>query len=41
MYPKMWEASGLPIRELVIRLINLAIERRDARRRLSTTVPEP
>jgi D-alanine-D-alanine ligase len=41
MYPKMWEASGLPMRELVIRLINLAIERRDARRRLSTTVPEP
>jgi D-alanine-D-alanine ligase len=39
MYPKMWEASGLPMRELVIRLINLAIERRDARRRLSTTVP--
>jgi D-alanine-D-alanine ligase len=41
MYPKMWEASGVPVRELVNRLINLAIERCDARRRLSTTVPVP
>jgi len=41
MYPKMWEASGVPVSELVNRLINLAIERRDARRRLSTTVPVP
>src|SRR4051812_40187293 len=29
MYPKMWEASGVPVSELVNRLINLAIERRD------------
>jgi D-alanine-D-alanine ligase len=36
MYPKMWEASGLPPRELVTRLIELAIERRDARRALVT-----
>ena len=41
MYPKMWEASGVPVSELVNRLINLATERRDARRRLSTTVPVP
>ncbi|HET6146818.1 MAG TPA: D-alanine--D-alanine ligase family protein [Polyangia bacterium] len=41
MYPKMWEASGIPIRDLVNRLINLAIERRDARRCLCTTVPGP
>jgi D-alanine-D-alanine ligase len=27
MYPKMWEASGLPYRELVSRLIDLALER--------------
>jgi D-alanine-D-alanine ligase len=39
MYPKMWEASGLSARELVSRLIDLAIERRDARRRLSTSLP--
>jgi D-alanine-D-alanine ligase len=38
MYPKMWEASGLPQRDLVTKLIELAIERRDARRALSTNV---
>jgi D-alanine-D-alanine ligase len=38
MYPKMWEASGLPLRELITTLIELAIERRDARRALSTNV---
>jgi D-alanine-D-alanine ligase len=36
MYPKMWEASGVPIQELVSRLIDLAIERRASRRALST-----
>jgi D-alanine-D-alanine ligase len=41
MYPKMWEASGLPLRELVTKLIELAIERRDARRALSTNVSPP
>jgi D-alanine-D-alanine ligase len=34
MYPKLWEASGLPGRALVTRLIELALERRAARRRL-------
>ena len=38
MYPKMWEASGLSPRALVTRLIELAIERRDARRALATTM---
>jgi D-alanine-D-alanine ligase len=36
MYPKMWEASGVPIKELVSRLIDLAVERRAARRALKT-----
>jgi D-alanine-D-alanine ligase len=36
MYPKLWEASGVPIKELVSRLIDLAIERRAARRALKT-----
>jgi D-alanine-D-alanine ligase len=36
MYPKMWEASGLPPSALITRLIELAIERRDARRALRT-----
>ncbi len=38
MYPKMWEASGLPATALVSRLIELAIERRTARRALKTSV---
>jgi D-alanine-D-alanine ligase len=37
MYPKLWEASGLPVKDLVSRLIDLAIERRTARRALKTT----
>ncbi len=37
MYPKMWEASGFPPKALVSRLIDLAIQRRDARRALKTT----
>ena len=38
MYPKMWEAAGLSIQELVTKLIDLAIERRQARRGLKTSV---
>ena len=38
MYPKMWEASGLPGKALVSRLIDLAIERRRQRRALKTTI---
>jgi D-alanine-D-alanine ligase len=38
MYPKMWEASGVPIKELVSRLIDLAVERRAARRALKTQI---
>jgi D-alanine-D-alanine ligase len=38
MYPKMWEASGVPIKELVSRLIDLAVERRRARRALKTQI---
>jgi D-alanine-D-alanine ligase len=41
MYPKMWEASGLAPTALVTRLIELAIERRDARRALATNVTHP
>jgi D-alanine-D-alanine ligase len=28
MYPKLWEASGVPYKELITRLIELAMERR-------------
>jgi D-alanine-D-alanine ligase len=38
MYPKMWEASGLPQKELLTRLIELALERRNARKALKTGV---
>ncbi|HEY0712084.1 MAG TPA: D-alanine--D-alanine ligase, partial [Polyangia bacterium] len=38
MYPKMWEASGVPPQALITRLIELAIERRRIRRGLSTNV---
>jgi D-alanine-D-alanine ligase len=37
MYPKMWEASGLSPTELITRLIDLAIERRNLRRSLKTS----
>ena len=32
MYPKMWEASGLPYAKLIDRLIELAMERHRAKR---------
>ena len=38
MYPKLWQASGVPITELVSRLLDLAIERRAARRALKTQI---
>ena len=33
MYPKLWEASGIPYAELVDRLIGLALERKAERDR--------
>jgi len=38
MYPKLWEASGIPIRKLLDRLIELAIERFKKEQKLKTTV---
>jgi D-alanine-D-alanine ligase len=37
MYPKLWEASGIPYSKLVDRLIELALERHKAERSLKTT----
>ncbi|HYL35463.1 MAG TPA: D-alanine--D-alanine ligase family protein [Bryobacteraceae bacterium] len=34
MYPKMWEHSGLPMPKLIDRLIDLAVERHAAKKRL-------
>ena len=40
MYPKLWEASGIPYSELIDRLIELAIERhRDKTRNLTSYQP--
>ncbi len=38
MYPKLWEASGLPYGALVERLIGLALERHAQENRLKTTL---
>ncbi|WP_437863102.1 D-alanine--D-alanine ligase family protein [Sorangium sp. So ce363] len=37
MYPKLWEASGIPARELIERLIGLALERGARKARLRTS----
>ena len=37
MYPKLWEASGVPYTELIHRLIDLALERHQQRSRLKRT----
>ncbi|MBM3225846.1 MAG: D-alanine--D-alanine ligase [Candidatus Tectomicrobia bacterium] len=37
MYPKLWEASGLPYAQLIDRLVQLALERHHDRRRSRTT----
>ena len=34
MYPKLWEISGIPFAELVTRLLELALERHEGRRKL-------
>ena len=39
MYPKMWEASGLPLPKLLDELIRLALERQERRARLSHEPP--
>lgn len=38
MYPKMWEASGLPYPRLLDRLIELAFERHAQKQRLKTSI---
>ena len=34
MYPKLWEATGVPYRELLSRLIDLAVARHERKRKL-------
>lgn len=38
MYPKLWEATGLPIEALVDRLVQIAVERHAARQRLDSGI---
>jgi D-alanine-D-alanine ligase len=38
MYPKLWEASGLPYSALIDRLIELALERHGEKQRLRTSI---
>jgi D-alanine-D-alanine ligase len=40
MYPKLWEASGLPLPKLLDELIRLALERRERRARLLHEPPK-
>jgi D-alanine-D-alanine ligase len=42
MYPKLWEASGIPFRELIDKLIQLAFElhREKARTKYAIELPE-
>jgi len=37
MYPKMWEASGVPLPQVLDRLIELALERHTAEKNIKTT----
>jgi len=37
VYPKLWEASGLPYRDLISRLLELAVERHRRREQLKTS----
>jgi D-alanine-D-alanine ligase len=41
MYPKLWEASGIPYPELIDRLIELALQRHADRARSQTTYDAP
>ncbi len=40
MYPKLWEATGIPYPELIDRLIELALERYDEKSRTQTSYEE-
>ena len=38
MYPKLWEVSGIPYKELIDRLIKLALERHEKEQKLKSSV---
>jgi len=39
MYPKLWQASGVPYKKLIDRLIELAIERHREKQQTRFTKP--
>jgi D-alanine-D-alanine ligase len=39
MYPKLWQASGIPYRKLIDRLIALALERHREKQKTRFTKP--
>jgi D-alanine-D-alanine ligase len=41
MYPKLWEASGLPYRELLSRLIDLALAQQREKQRTKYSIELP
>ena len=41
MYPRLWEASGIPYKELIDRLIQLAFERFEKEQKLKTSLDIP
>jgi len=41
MYPKMWEASGIPFRELIDKLIELALEQHREKARTKYQIELP
>ena len=40
MYPKLWEATGIPYSDLITRLIELALERHQEKARNSYSLQE-
>jgi D-alanine-D-alanine ligase len=41
MYPKLWEANGIPFRELVSKLIDLALEQHQEKARTKYQIELP
>ncbi|HEV2223848.1 MAG TPA: hypothetical protein VGT03_16400, partial [Candidatus Acidoferrales bacterium] len=41
MYPKLWEASGIPYNELISRLIDLALEQHKEKARTKYSIELP
>ncbi len=40
MYPRLWDLSGVPLHELVDRLVRIAVERHRDRQRLDAGIKQ-